>query len=110
MATKQHVNVYDDLAGSAAEVPADETVSFGLDGRSYEIDLTFDNAAKFRKDMAPYTAVARLAPRTPRHKPRNQASRDRSSEIRAWAKKEGYEFSERGRIPAHIIAKYDAAH
>lgn len=106
MAQKVQVLLIDDLDGGEAE----ETVSFGLDGSTYEIDLSSDNAAKLRAALAPYVEVARRASakRTPRGKQRTTPTKDRSAEIRAWAKAAGKQISDRGRIPQAIVDEYFA--
>ena len=102
MATKVTIALEDDLDGG----PADETVRFGLDGTEYQIDLTKKNARAFRKQLAPYVEHARRAGRGRR--PRTSSSRQRSGGIRAWAKEQGITVSERGRIPASVVAQYEA--
>ncbi len=92
--------------------PADETVSFSLDGREYEMDLSQAHADELRKMAGRYIAVARTAKaavqrRAPR---RTQADRERSREIRAWAVERGLMTSERGRIPEHVRHEYEATH
>jgi hypothetical protein len=108
MAQKVQVLLVDDLDGSEAT----ETVAFGLDGASYEIDLSAGNAGKLRKELAQYVEHARKAsggaPR--RRRTRTGPNRERSAEIRQWAKSRGYKVSERGRIPANIVAEFEAAH
>ena len=109
MARRVQVVLEDDLHGG----PADETVFFGLDGHTYEIDLNHDNARALRDALAHYVANARRvsgarAPRT--GKGRNRAASDRPGQIRAWARERGIEVSERGRIPADLAARYDAEH
>jgi len=106
MAQKVHVVLVDDLDGGEAE----ETVQFGLDGIAYEIDLSSENAKKLRKELGSYAEHARKAGGA-RRRPRTRTGpgRERSSEIRAWAKERGYKVSERGRIPAAIIAEYESA-
>ena len=113
MAQKVQVLLVDDLDGGEAT----ETVSFSLDGGSYEIDLSSENASKLRKEFAAYVDHARKASGgggggggARRRRARTGPGRERSSEIRAWAKDRGYKVSERGRIPATIIQEYDAAH
>ncbi len=107
MAQKVQVLLIDDLDGSSA----DETVSFGLDGRTYEIDLSKKNADKLRKVLEPYVENARRARPSGRKRATLAAgSRQRSAEIRRWAKSVGIEVSDRGRIPANVIEKYEAAH
>lgn len=100
----------DDLDGSEAA----ETVSFGLDGTTYEIDLSEANAAALREALAPY--LAKATPNRPAGKAR-QARRKASSgggesatEIREWARSQGLEVSARGRVPADIRQAYQAAH
>lgn len=107
MAQKVQVLLVDDLDGSEA----DETVSFGIDGSSYEIDLSGDNAAKLRAALEPFVKAARKAPtrRTTRGKQRSAPSRERSAEIRAWARAAGKQVNERGRIPQAIMDEYHAA-
>ena len=106
MAQKVTVALADDLDGG----PADETVRFGIGGAAYEIDLSASNAAVFRRRLAPFIAHARRAGRRPRRGPgRTASSRERSADIRAWAKDQGIAVSERGRIPASVVTQYEAA-
>jgi hypothetical protein len=95
----------DDLDGG----PADQTLEIGLDGWVYEIDLSAGNAAALRRALAPFIQNARLAARKRLQQPRTVASRRRSARIRAWAKSEGIEVSDRGRIPGHVVSRYEAA-
>lgn len=107
MAQKITVALEDDLDGG----PANETMRFGLDGSEYEIDLSTKNADRFRKALTPFTGHAR------RISSRGQATRgarigstrQRSADIRAWAKEQGISVSERGRIPATVVEQYEAA-
>lgn len=106
MAQKVTVALEDDLTGG----PAEETVRFAVEGTDYEIDLSVKNAAAFRELLAPYIEHARKAGRTTaRRAGRTAASRQRSGDIRAWAKQQGLVVSERGRIPASVVEKYNAA-
>jgi Lsr2 len=106
MAQKVTVELEDDLDGG----PADETVRFGVDGAEYEIDLSTKNAAALRRKLAPFIDHARKAGRGARRRPgRTAASRERSADIRAWAKAQGIAVSERGRIPASVVDRYQAA-
>ena len=106
MAQRVSVELEDDLDGG----PADETLRFGLGGMDYEIDLSKKNASRFRRQIAPYIDHARKAGRGQRRRPgRTPSSRDRSADIRAWAKDHGITVSERGRIPARVIKEYEAA-
>jgi Lsr2 len=108
MAQRVQVVLEDDLDGGKA----DETVQFGLDGTSYEIDLSKKNAAKLRDSLAQYVGSGRrIAGRRSsggRGRARGRSGSD-SADIRAWAKENGYEVSERGRISAEIRAAYNEA-
>jgi len=76
----------------------------------YAIDLNAKNAAAFGQQLAPYLAHARRAGRAqPRRAARTVANRQRSGDIRAWAKEHGVVVSERGRIPASVVEQYNAA-
>lgn len=108
MAQQVQVILVDDIDGGKAE----ETVSFSLDGVSYEVDLSKKNAAKFRDALAPYVGSARKVSRRG-GRGRGQARGGRAtntSAIRQWARDQGLKVSDRGRIPADILARYDAAH
>ena len=105
MATKITVALEDDLDGG----PASETVRFGLGGVQYEIDLNKKNARAFRKKIAPFAEHARKAGPGQRRRPaRTTSSRQRSVDIRAWAKAAGLPVSDRGRIPASVVDQYEA--
>ena len=107
MAQKVQVLLVDDLDGGEAS----ETVSFSLDGTAYEIDLSSGNAGKLRKDFAQYIDHARMGGGGGRRRrARTGPGRERSAEIRAWARQRGHKVSERGRIPATIIQEYEASH
>ena len=105
----------DDLDGTVLEPGEGETVLFSLDGVAYEIDLTADNAAALRNAFAPYVAAARSisssrgASSEVSRKRRRPGQQDYTA-VRAWAKDNGYQVSERGRVPASIIDAYEAAH
>jgi hypothetical protein len=114
MAQKIQVLLVDDIDGGSA----DETVSFSLDGASYEIDLSTSNAAKLRDVLAPYVGHARRGSRsvvarsvaTPRPSRSNaRADREQTQAIREWARKNDHPVSERGRIPASVMQAYHSA-
>jgi hypothetical protein len=107
VAQRVHIVLEDDLDGSTA----DETVTFGLDGVSYEIDLSKKNAGKLRDALALYVGTGRrVSGRTSRKSGRGRAASGPSaSEVRDWARAKGYDVSDRGRVPADIRAAYDAA-
>jgi Lsr2 len=106
VAQKVTIVLEDDLTGG----PAEQTIRFAFEGTDYEIDLNAKNAATFSKQLAPYLAHARRAGRAqPRRPGRAAANRQRSGDIRAWAKEHGLAVSERGRIPASVAEQYHAA-
>jgi hypothetical protein len=100
----------DDIDGGEAE----ETVQFSLDGVPYEIDLSSANAKKVRDSLAPFVEHARKAGGSAgggrRRRSRAASSRERSADIRAWAKARGIKVNERGRIPATVVEEYERAH
>src|ERR1700761_4710231 len=110
VAQKVQVLLVDDLDG----VEADETVTFALDGKTYEIDLTTANADKLRGLLEPYTKGGRRTggrAATGRGKGRAAAaggSQD-TAQIRSWAKENGYDVNDRGRVPATIREAYEKA-
>jgi hypothetical protein len=105
MVTKTVVKLVDDLDGSQAE----ETVRFGVGGTEYEIDLSKKNVRAFRARLGPFVEHARKGGGGPRRRPaRPTSARERSVEIRAWARAQGITISERGRIPASVVAQYEA--
>ncbi|WP_413754733.1 histone-like nucleoid-structuring protein Lsr2 [Streptomyces sp. MMBL 11-3] len=108
MAQQTIVQLLDDLDGSEAS----ETIVFGLDGRTYEIDLNDKNAAKLRKALAPYVDKGRKLSQA-RGGKRTSAGRTATdgdtAQIRAWAKENGYKVNDRGRVPAEIKEAYGKA-
>ncbi|MEU6559230.1 histone-like nucleoid-structuring protein Lsr2 [Nocardia nova] len=110
MAKKVIVELIDDFDGKSK---AEETVLFSLDGIEYEIDLSTKNARKLRDVFEQWTEAARKVGRIPRGKnktaARTSADREQTSVIREWAKNNGYNVSNRGRIQADIIAAYNKA-
>ena len=84
---------------------------FSIDGRDYEIDLCRKHSERFDDALGPYASHARKSSaRVPRTKRRTAAHRKHRAEDRAWAKAQGLAVSERGRIPAEVVSKYDASH
>jgi Lsr2 len=111
MAQKVTVTLVDDLDGSQAE----ETVEFGLDGASYTIDLSGNNAGRLREALEEYVGHARRAggrkrpvgPKVAGRAPRTaSADREQNQAIRDWARKQGMKVSDRGRIPAEVLDAY----
>lgn len=112
MVQKVKVTVVCDLPHDG-EAEGTETVSFSFDGTPYEIDLCALHAKELREKFTQYTDHARRASggaSNRRRRSRSGPGRERSSEIRAWAKQRGHKVSERGRIPAAIIAEYESSH
>lgn len=113
MAQKVEVTLVDDLDGGRA----DETVVFGLDGTRYVIDLSDKNAKKLRDALAKYVEVARRDRGTRGAPGRSAATARKSaqggpntSEVREWARAQGFEVSERGRVSKDLIVKFQEAH
>jgi hypothetical protein len=113
MAQKTVVTVVCDLPHDG-EIAGNETVSFAFDGTSYEIDVCSAHAKELQDSFGPYAENGRrigaAAGGRRRGRTRSGPARERSSEIRAWARQRGHKVSERGRIPAAIIQEYEAAH
>ncbi|EFL25094.1 MULTISPECIES: histone-like nucleoid-structuring protein Lsr2 [Streptomyces] len=109
MAQKVQVLLVDDLDGGEA----DETVTFALDGKSYEIDLNTVNADKLRDALEPFTKGGRRTGGRAsggRGKARAASgSGQDTAKIRAWAKENGYEVNDRGRVPATVREAYEKA-
>ena len=103
----------DDLDNSLLESGEGETVLFSLDGSSYEIDLTDKHAEELRTALAKYVSVARPVRSSGNGRKRRGSGPTNSRDIgavRVWARENGYEVSNRGRIPFQILEAYDAAH
>ena len=111
MAMHTDIKLVDDLDSG----PADETVRFSIDGRDYEIDLSTRHAQALRENLADYIEHARRAgkPNKPGLRRHNDAdgrsNRDDAAAIRAWARENGHEVSDRGRIPKTVVEAYRVA-
>ena len=111
MTQRTVVTLEDDLTGEEA----DETVTFALDGKAYEIDLSDKNAGALREALAPYISVSRRAgrlnvPAARRGSPlRHVATEVDPAAVRAWAASNGYEVSPRGRISRAVQEAFKAA-
>ncbi|MFL6130852.1 MAG: Lsr2 family protein [Mycobacteriales bacterium] len=120
MAQRTIVQLTDDLDGKPIPEGKGETIRFSLDRTDYEIDLAERNAKALRADLARYVSAARRTAGGPR----GGAGRGRGSRttgagaardhdpkaVRAWAESQGIEVSQRGRVPADLVAKFQAAH
>jgi hypothetical protein len=111
MATETITRLIDDLDGGDAQ----RTVTFAWDGRAYEIDLSKKNVTAFEKIMKPYLAAARSVRATGSstgRRPAGTSSRRPQRDLQAvreWARANGHQLSDRGRIPVSVIAAYEAA-
>ena len=110
MAQKIQTLFIDDIDGGEAE----GTVRFGLDGTEYEIDLSAKNADALRKALARYVDAARRTPGSTARRPgrsgrRANANGLNTTEVREWAKAQGIEVKDRGRVPAELVVKFKAA-
>jgi hypothetical protein len=109
MAQRVEVLLTDDLDGSTIAAGKGETVQFSLDGTMYEIDLTTKNAAGLRKVLQPYIGAGR------RHRNDRAASAKRTKvgpdpkTVKQWARANGYEVKDRGRVSNEIMAAFEAA-
>ncbi len=113
MARTVQVHLLDDIDGS----PADETVTFSLDGITYEIDLSAAHSEQLRAAVAKYIVAGRRVSRSGgpgsggkqlrgRETTGGRADRNQNQAIREWAKRTGIEISDRGRIPASVVERF----
>lgn len=109
MAKRTQVILIDDLSGETIPDGEGETVSFGLDGASYSIDLTAENAAALRDALAPYLKVGNRSGRAPATSSRRtQGSSSSTREIRDWARSNGMKVPDRGRIPREVREAFES--
>lgn len=110
MAQRVVISMTDDVDGSEAA----ETVTFGLDGTTYEIDLSDKNATALRKSLSKYVGVARKVskgrPATSGRGKGAQGNGPAPRLVREWAKSHGLDVPDRGRIPQGVLEAYEAAH
>ncbi|GGO90908.1 Lsr2 family protein [Nocardioides phosphati] len=107
MAQKVSIVLIDDIDGG----DADETVSFALDGTSYEIDLASANAARLREALAPYVGHARKVASARRGAAKKSSAAGGTRDVRDWARANGWpDLGDRGRVPGEVQQAYDAAH
>jgi hypothetical protein len=114
MAQRTIVELIDDLDQKPIREGGGETVTFGLEGTEYEIDLSKANAEKLRKALHPYVSAGRKVGGR-RGRPALRAVRGKTKgdadpkEVRAWAESQGIEVSSRGRIPASLVLQFKEA-
>jgi hypothetical protein len=104
MAQRVVVTLFDDMDGGEAA----ETVSFGLDGKSYEIDLSDGNAQQLRDLLSPYIQAGRKQSRSGKTYRRTSVAPDPAT-VRAWAQSRGMDLPARGRIPKHVYEAFAEA-
>ena len=112
MAREVVERLLDDINGSDKNV---ETVQFGIDGAAYEIDLDSDNQRALRDALQLYVGAARRVRGKPmsyagRGTTKPKVDREQNQAVRDWARKQGIEISERGRIPADVLEAHQRAH
>lgn len=103
VAQRVSITLVDDLDGTEAH----ETVTFGLDGTTYEIDLSEQNAKELRSRFDDFVAAGRKVTRKKKSMPTSRVS---NRLVREWARANGIEVSTRGVVPASLVAQYEAAH
>jgi hypothetical protein len=99
------VTLSDDIDGGEAS----ETVAFGLDGKTYEIDLSEENAEKLRTVLAPYVTAGRKRAKSGRTFTHTSVAPDPRA-VRAWAESNGFDVPARGRIPRKVYDAFNEAH
>ena len=96
------------------EVPGTETIAFAVDGTAYEVDVCDEHARELRDRFAPYVGVARRSGRSSRPagtgRRRSRGGANEAAQIREWARAQGIDVPQRGRIPAELAERYTAAH
>ncbi|MEV1047131.1 Lsr2 family protein [Streptomyces sp. NPDC049916] len=110
MAQRVVVTLSDDIDGGQAA----ETVTFALDGKTYEIDLNPANAKKLRKALAPYVAAGRKQTKAAKHGRTPAAFQHTAlapdpAAVRAWARSHRMEVPARGRIPKKVYEAFQAS-
>ena len=110
MAQKVQVMLLCDL--DDGNVDAEETLQFSLGSTAYEVDVCAKHAQQIRDDLQPFIAQARKtsAASAGRRRARTAGSRQETASIRSWAKDQGIQVNERGRIAASVVKEYEAAH
>jgi hypothetical protein len=110
MAQKVQVMLLCDL--DDGNVDAEETLQFSLDSTTYELDVCAKHAQQLRDGLQPFVAQARKSSAASggRRRQRTTGNRQETAGIRSWAKDQGIQVNERGRIPAAVVKEYEAAH
>ncbi len=110
MAKQQITRFVDDIDGTALEEGEGKHLTFSIEGRSYEIDLSDKNANKFYAALAPYVDAGRRVTGGPAPRPRSRRSSNDVdlAAVREWARANGHKVSERGRVSAAVLEGYRA--
>lgn len=111
MAQHYKIQYIDDLDGTELGTEAN-SISFAFEGKEYSIDLSDENAERFREVMEPYMKVATRVSggrAKPARKAQSKSSSGGTKAIRDWARENGYTVSDRGRIPADVVEAYTQA-
>ncbi|GAB3943573.1 Lsr2 family protein [Kribbella albertanoniae] len=109
MAQRVEVHLTDDTDGTNIPTGKGETLTFALDGQLYEIDLTNKNAEALRKALSPYVGAGRRVTTSRGAKVKHTKVGPDAKTVKEWARANGYEVNDRGRIPDDIRAAFDAA-
>lgn len=109
MAQRVEVRLTDDLDGTEIADGKGETVRFGLDGKEFEIDLTAKNATSLRKAMKPYLDAGRKTGESTKRSRTTRVGPDPKT-VKEWARANGYDVKERGRVSKDVIEAFEAAH
>ena len=114
MARREITQYFDDLDNAPLSDSEVNIIRFSIDGAHYVLDLSEENAAAFRAALDPWIAAAQVAPSTQKAPARQSnastaAKRERSRAIREWARANGHDVSDRGKISATILEAYESA-
>jgi Lsr2 len=111
MSQQVQVTLICDMAPHETDTPADRTVTLGIDGLHYELEVCAKHELQLLQALGRYTMAAREVPRPGmRQSLRTTQDRRHSREVRAWALASGRQLPERGRIPLAVLRDYAAAH
>lgn len=112
MARKQITQLIDDIDGTVLSDGEGKQITFSIEGRAYEIDLSNSNADEFYEALAPYVSVARSISANSsarRSRPTRAKSDTDLGAVREWARANGHKVNDRGRVPASVLDAYRAA-
>jgi Lsr2 len=112
MSQQEQATLICDMPPHETDTPAGRTVTLGIDGRHYELEVCARHELQLLQTLGRYTMAARQMPRPGLRRNTFRTSQDRqhSREVRAWALASGHQLPERGRIPLAVLRDYAAAH